>query len=301
MSRLAVTGLLASLHFTVTAMDVNPLWNFADPAASEAAFRAALAKSPSRDDALTLETQIARSLGLRARFVEAHALLDGIETRLDGAGAEPKVRYLLERGRVFRSSKHIDASRPLFEAAATSAGAAWLADLQIDALHMLALVAADPPARLLANERALAAALASPDAAARRWEASIANNLGMDLHEIGRYDEALAAFRRALAARERLGNVERIRVARWMVAWTLRALKRHDEALADLRALAAEFEAAGNSDGFVFEEIAENLAATGRPDDARPYYARAFAVLSADTSPSRPDAEHLARLERLSR
>lgn len=282
-------------------MDVSPLWNFADPAASEAAFRTALTLGPSRDDALTLETQIARSLGLRSRFAEAHAVLDAVEARLAGAGAEPKVRYLLERGRVHRSSKAVDASRSLFEEAAARAGDAQLAGLQIDALHMVALVAPTPEERLLANERALAAALASSDPSARRWEASLANNIGVELHGLGRHEEALSTFKRALAARERLGKADGVRVARWTIAWTLRALKRHDEALADLRALAAELEAAGQADGFVFEELAENLAATGRNDEARSFYAKAFAALSADASLDRPDADHLARLQGLSR
>ena len=76
-------------------MDVSPYWNFDDPAASEAAFRRALAERPGGDDALTLQTQIARTLSLRSRFAEAHVLLDTIEPQLAGAGAEPRVRWLL--------------------------------------------------------------------------------------------------------------------------------------------------------------------------------------------------------------
>lgn len=62
-------------------MDVSALWDCADRAASEAAFRAALARGPGRNDALTLATQIARSLGLRSLFAEAHAVLDAVEAR----------------------------------------------------------------------------------------------------------------------------------------------------------------------------------------------------------------------------
>jgi tetratricopeptide (TPR) repeat protein len=123
----------------------------------------------------------------------------------------------------------------------------------------------------------------------------------MTHHDAGRYPEALASFETALAARERIGDPGRTRVARWMVAWTLRSLGRHDEALAILRRLEAENEAAGTPDGYVFEELAENLLVQGRGDAARPYFARAWQLLSADTSLDRPSAEHLARLDRLSR
>ncbi len=106
---------------------------------------------------------------------------------------------------------------------------------------------------------------AARDAQARRWEGSLLNNLGWVLHDAGRHEEALAQFRAALAARERDGApTTRVREARWAVARELRALGRHDEALALLRALEAELAAAGASDPFVPEEIAENLRALSR-------------------------------------
>jgi tetratricopeptide (TPR) repeat protein len=296
-------GLALAVLFCLDAMamDVSPYWNFADPAASEAAFRAALARHPEGDDALVLQTQIARTLGLRSRFAEAHALLDALEPKLSGAGAEPRVRWLLERGRTFRSSKAPERARPLFDDAAARAHAAGLDALEVDALHMIALVEADPEGQLRWNRQALAVAAASADKAARDWDASLANNIGMTLHDTGRYPEALASFETALAARERIGNAARIREARWMVAWALRSLKRHDEALAILRRLDAETEAAGTPDGFVFEELGENLLALGQGEAAKAWFGKAWRLLSADASLDRPDDERLARLDRLSR
>jgi len=135
----------------------------------------------------------------------------------------------------------------------------------------------------------------SADPAARNWDASLANNIGMSLHDAGRDDEALASFQTALAARQRIGDVARIREAHWMIAWTLRSLHRHDEAMAILRRLEAE-----GADGYVYEEIAENLAAEQKLDAARPYFGKAWRLLSAEPSLDRPDDERLARLERLS-
>ncbi|MEO6362760.1 MAG: tetratricopeptide repeat protein [Caldimonas sp.] len=296
---------LAGLIFAATracAVDVTPLWNFADPAASEQAFRGALAAATNADDVLVLQTQIARTYSLRSRFADAHALLDAIEPALPTAGAEPRVRALLERGRTWRSSSSPERARPLFEEAAALAETTALDALRVDAVHMLALVETDPARQLAFNERALAIALASAEPTARRWEASLANNIGMSLHDAGRHDDALAAFRRALAAREHMAaGADAMRGARWMVAWALRPLGRHDEALAILRALEQETAALGVPDGFVFEEIAENLLASGHAEAARPMFARAFALHSGDTSLERPDAARLSRLERLSR
>ena len=298
----SLVPVLATAFFVIgaQAMDIKGLWNFADPAASEAVFRERLA-SVSGDYALSLQTQIARSLGLRSRFDEAHAVLDQIEPHLAGAGDEPRVRYLLERGRTFRSSRQVDRARPLFAQAVEAAAAAGLDELSVDAMHMLALVEPAAAEQMRWNLRALALAESSVDANARSWKASLANNIGMTLHEEGKFDEALRQFRSAVIAREPMGNAANTRAAHWMVAWTLRSLKRHDEALDILRRLEREAAAADEADGFVFEELAENLLAVGQAAPARPYFAQAHAALSADSSLDRVDDARLARLLALSK
>lgn len=93
-----------------------------------------------------------------------------------------------------------------------------------------------------------------PDA--RRWEASLLNNLGMALHDAGDLEAALTAFEEAVVIREREGDTGKTRVARWMVGWTLRLLGRTGEALAMQRQLESELEAAGEHDPYVDEELA---------------------------------------------
>lgn len=286
--------------FEASALDVRALWDFADPAASEAVFRAELARAGG-DAALVLRTQVARTLGLRRRFAEGHAVLDAVDAALAGAGAEPRVRTLLERGRLWRSGGEPQRARPLFEQALARADATRLPELAIDAMHMVALVEPELAAQIDWNQRALERARASSDPRARRWEASLLTNIGMSLMDVGRHAEALQRFRGALAAREREGTRPEIRVARWTVAWALRHLARHDEALEILRGLERELSAAGGSDGFVFEEIGENLLAQGRADAARPWFAQAHAALSQEHPRERPDAARLARLLELSR
>ena len=104
----------------------------------------------------------------------------------------------------------------------------------------------------------------SPDPAARRWVASIANNMAWARHDAGAYDEALELFTLALVERERQDDPGRTRIARWSVARCLRSLGRTEEALAEQRSLQAELDVLGETDEHVTEEIAECLRALGR-------------------------------------
>ena len=222
------------------ALDLSLLWDFAQPDVSEQRFRTALTAA-SGDDALVLQTQIARTFGLRGDFAQAQQILDGLEPQLDSAGGEVRARHALERGRTLSSATHPPESqtapvkttaRAAYRRALTIAVAAGLDDLAIDALHMLAFVDTDPADQLVWGLQALSVMESSSQPAAWRWEGSLRNNVGYALHQQGRYEEALAQFGLALAFRERAGHAEPIRVATWMVAWTLRALGRMDEALA---------------------------------------------------------------------
>ncbi len=229
--------------------DPAELWDFDDPVGSEARFRAA-ADTAEGSERLVLITQVARALGLQERYDEGHAVLDQLSVDDD----EVATRVSLERGRLLRSAGEADEARPHFEAAAAAARESGLEALHVDALHMVALVApAEDQQRL--TEEALAVARASSAQAARDWDASLLNNLGMAHTDNGDWPAALAAFEEALAARERIGDAARTRVARWMVGWALRNLGRTEEALAVQTALKAELEAAGEEDPYVDEEL----------------------------------------------
>ena len=174
---------------------------------------------------------------------------------------------------------------------------AGLDELGVDAMHMVALVEPGPEWQMHWNRAALALAQVSKEPHARNWDASLANNIGMTLHEQGHYQASLESFRTALAARERIGKPGRIREAHWMIAWTLRFLKRQDEALLIVRRLQAETTEA--PDGHVFEELGENLLILGRDAEARPYFARAWELLSKEPSPLRADQTRLEGLRRI--
>lgn len=229
---------------------IDELWDFEDPAGSEARFRAAAETSPDR--AALFATQVARALGLQERYAEAHDVLD----ELAGATGEAAVRAVLERGRLHRSAGDApDVAAALFAEAAELAAREDLPGLQVDALHMVALMAETPDEQITRNRAALEVALASADEDARRWEASLLNNIGCALVDAERLDEALTAFEQALTVRQAQGKPRETQIAQWMVAWTLRLLGRTDEARTRQLALKAELDQAGVDDPYVHEEL----------------------------------------------
>lgn len=229
------------------------VWDWDDPAGSERRFREIADSVPAMR--LPALTQVARALGLQERYGDAHAVLDEVTGADDGALPEVAVRARLERGRLLRSAGRPADAVPLFEEAADRAVAGGQEALRVDALHMLALEGTVPE-RLERTRAALAVARASRAEEARRWDASLLNNLGMAQHDAGDVEGALESFEAALALREERGQVREARVARWMVGWTLRLLGRRADALAVQQSLRAELDAAGEDDPYVDEELA---------------------------------------------
>ncbi|HEY7525432.1 MAG TPA: tetratricopeptide repeat protein [Candidatus Limnocylindria bacterium] len=275
---------------------IDELWDWDNPADSEARFRAAAAAATSKRERAILLTQVARALGLQGRSTEALAVLDA----LPGGDAELATRAVLERGRVLNSAGDSAAARPLFEQALAGAEAAGLEHLAVDAVHMLAIVA--PPGEQAAlNERAIAMAESAQDPRARQWLASLYNNLGWTRFDAGDHREALRLFELALQERRRLQQPRETGIARWAVARALRAVGRLDEALAAQQQLAADNAAAGVADPYVDEELGECLLALGRGEEARPHFATAADGLAADPWLAEHEPARIARLRELSR
>jgi tetratricopeptide (TPR) repeat protein len=254
-------------------IDLSKLWNFSKPELSEQRFRDALATATG-EDALVLQTQIARTYGLRGDFARAQQVLAEIEpqVQVQGAGYEAKVRYFLELGRTYASTAHSPESqtaeakeqaRTAYLRAFELAEQGKLDNLAIDALHMMTMVDTAPEDQLEWNRKAVAYMDASTQPEARKWESSLHNNTGYALYLLGRYEEALAEFNLALEGRIRSGDPGPIRIAYWMIAWTLRAMGRLEEALEIQLRLEKECEAAGEPDPYVFEELEHLYRALG--------------------------------------
>jgi tetratricopeptide (TPR) repeat protein len=284
-----------------TPPDVDSLWNYADPAATETVFRDTLARAGGEAAPvawrLELLTQLARTQSLQRKWDACHAILDQVEPHLSDDGHMPRVRVrlALERGRAFNDVGRFDEAKRQFAGAWELAKANRIDGLAVDAAHMLGIM--DPPEEAIAwNERALAYAESSDEPKAKRWYGTLNNNLGWAYHRVHRYADALRLFRDLVDHFADHGLTAREQVARYSVAKTLRLMGDAVPALATQLDLIRAAEDAGQPDGYFMEEAAECLLALGRNDEARPYFARAHEILSKD--PWFPPGE-AARLERM--
>lgn len=268
-------------------IDVSTLWDFNKPELSEERFRSALFTA-SADDALLLQTQIARTYGIRRNFSQAQQILSDIEPQIQSASVETKVRYYLELGRTYSSATHPPESqttqvrelaRSAYMHASELAQNEKLDGLAIDALHMMTFVDTAPEEQVEWNRKAIALMQSSSQQDVKKWEGSLHNNTGYTLHLLGRYEDALLEFKLALAAHERGGNPQTIRIAYWMIAWTLRALDRLNEAIEIQLQLELECDKAGEPDPYVFEELELLYKALNNDEKAEFYAARRKATM----------------------
>ena len=133
------------------------------------------------------------------------------------------------------------------------------------------------------NLKALAAAEAADDARARGWRASLLHNLGWTIHDAAITTRALDYWQKALAVREAANDARaHPRRASWTVARGLRSLGRLDEAEAMQRALAAETREGGCAGRLTSTRSWPRSRSPQRRAAARPWAAKAYAVLSDD-------------------
>jgi tetratricopeptide (TPR) repeat protein len=282
--------------------DFDSWWDYNDPAGTEAKFRELLPKARESQDKsyyAQLLTQIARTEGLQRKFEDAHRTLDTVEALLSDDLVVAKIRYLLERGRVYNSSSQREKSKPLFRQA-WEHGIAKGEDFHaVDAAHMLAIV--EPSEKQLEwAEKAMSVAEKSKDQRARNWLGSLYNNTGWTYHDLKQYDKALEMFEKGLKFREEKKDEEGIRIAKWTIARTYRSLRRIEESLKIQRDLEKEIEEKGiEHDGYVFEEIAECLLLLDKKEEAKKYFGLAYQLLSKDPWLSANQQDRLQRLKEL--
>ena len=279
--------------------EIRALWDFNDPAKSEANFRRLLTQTADQADLtyqLQIKTQLARSLGLQKKFADADAVLDEVEKQLDEAPPIVRVRFLLERGRVRNSSGNPEVAKPLFEQALSVAEESGEDALALDALHMVAIACQGREA-LEWNLRGIKIAEASENPKARGWLGPLYNNTGWTYHDdFKEYEKALDLFQKGVKFRTEQGQVKETQIAHWCVARALRSLGRVKEALEIQEKLKAEHAAAGTKDGFVQEELAECNLILGNPEAAQ-----AAAALAAEQLAEMDwfKEEHPKRIERM--
>ena len=259
---------------------LRALWDFGDLDGTEERLREQLAAETTDSGRAEVTAELARVHGLRGSFDDGDALLDQAEALAVGTPAVA-ARIELERGRLRRSSGDPDAARPLFESAYTGALATEQWFLAADAAHMVALVAGSREGFVDWTRRGIE--LAETHEQASYWSGPLLNNLGWEHYEADAFDLALAAFERALVARERdPGNADGIEFALYAVGKTCRALGRAAEAAPLLERALASAASRGHEDGWYHEELAEEYAALGRADEAREQAALAIPLLERD-------------------
>jgi len=206
---------------SISQEDLDALWNFSDPVASEAAFRGAISTTDEPVSRAVLGTQLARALGLQERYDEADRVLEGIDAPVPAIRA----RVALERGRLRNSGGHPEDAVAFFEIAASVVEAANEPFLLVDALHMLGI--ADAERGEVHTTRALEV-LDTLDAASdrrtQRWRVALHNNRGWALFDAGELSEALHEFEQALRDAEEFGTEEQRGWAREAIEECLEAI-----------------------------------------------------------------------------
>lgn len=175
----------------VSQEDLDALWDFDDPIASEGAFRAAISSSDYTVGRAVLGTQLARALGLQGRFDEADRVLESV----DAAVPVIRARVALERGRLRNSGGHPENAIDFFVNAASIAEAAGDRFLLVDALHMLGIAQPELSARHTAAALAVLENVA--ERRTQRWRVALHSNRGWALVDQGELAAALLEFEQA--------------------------------------------------------------------------------------------------------
>src|SRR5262245_43745463 len=165
--------------------DIDSLWNYSDPTASEPAFLAALGEARAagdRDYLAQLLTQLARSQVLQRRYEEGHTTLDAAERLLSDQTPVANIRYLLERGRAWNDTGRAAEAKRVFGEAYWLAVEQSLDALAVDAAHMLGVM--EPIKEAVHwNQIAIELAQSSQEPLARRWLGTLHINLGSNYQQ----------------------------------------------------------------------------------------------------------------------
>ncbi|WP_391115828.1 tetratricopeptide repeat protein [Psychrobacillus sp. L3] len=278
----------------------DTLWDYNHPEKTEQKFISLLTEAEESGNIeylAELLTQIARSQGLQAKFELAHETLDRAESLLNKDIIVARVRYFLERGRVFNSSSKPIVAVPLFLLAWELGIQSGEDDYAVDAAHMLGIAEATSEKRMEWNMKALEYAEKHPKAS--RWLGSLYNNIGWAKVENGNLEEALELFKRALEFRIEQGNSNSVFIAKWCVAKVLRILGQVEESFAIQKKLLVETKQTTNPDGYVLEEIAECLLLLDRNEEAKQYFSLCYDRLILDDYLVSNSPERIARIKEL--
>jgi tetratricopeptide (TPR) repeat protein len=239
--------------------DFDKLWDYNKPDQTEIKFREILPAAKHSGNIsyyAQLLTQIARTEGLQRKFEDAHKTLDKVKPLINKNLKLVEVRYLLERGRIFNSSKNPDKARPLFIKAIDLGQKAKLDYHTIDAVHMMGIIEKNPEEQLKWHEKAIELSEKTSDHKAKKWLGSLYNNVGWTYHDNEEFYKALDYFSKNVEWHEERKTVRGLIIAKWAVARTLRSLNNIDVAIHMHLSLIKEIEEKElEEDGYIYEEL----------------------------------------------
>ncbi len=273
--------------------DFDAFWNYADPNTTEIKFREVLNSADTKDELYIaeLKTQIARTLGLQRKFEDGHSILNEIDNVLIDENAQLATRYFLEKGRLHNSNNEKELAYEEFMKASECARLNQFGFYQVDALHMLGIVAKAEDS-LSWNEKAITAAETATEARAKNWLGSLYNNTGWTYFDMKQYDKAIDLFQKCLFWNIDKNRMEAARIAKYSIAKSYRMQGKHNEALFILDEIAA-----GEPDGYIHEELAENYLATNDLQQAKENFQLTYDLLSEDIWLKANEQERIARWE----
>jgi tetratricopeptide (TPR) repeat protein len=280
-----------------TLPDLDTIWNYQDPEASEARFRALLPRAKEqRAYHIELLTQLARSVCLQRRYDDAHAILDEAEACLTDDLRRPRLRCHLERSRILNDTGHPQASIAQAQKARDIGDEIGELHLTADALHMIAYVVPDDEEAIHWHDVAIEFCEAHvADERMRRWLSTLYINVGDKYEALGRFAEGIDSVNEGIDVAEKLGLTTKVLRARCLLA----RLHRLDDRLAQAKTMIESVRNAGFAEGWVHEELAECLQAAGKPADAAREFRRAHELFSKDPWYPPTRMERLARIKRL--
>jgi tetratricopeptide (TPR) repeat protein len=291
-----------SITDSVVENDFDKLWDYDNPSETEKKFKElipVLKDSENKSAYFQLLTQTARTLGLQMKFEEAHKLLDEVEPMITDEFYVAKIRYMLERGRTFRSSKQVERSRDFFINAYELAVKHNEDNYAIDAAHMLGIIEPFKEAQEW-NELAMKLSEKTKDEKAKKWLGPLYNNTAWNYHDNKEYEKALEIFRKNVDFHTQRESKQQLIIAKWSVARALRSLDKTDEAAEMQLSLLKEIEEKGlEQDGYIYEELGELYLIKKNNAEAKKYFGLAYDLLSKDIWLAANEKDRLERLKAL--
>jgi len=283
--------------------DFDTFWDYNNPENTEVLFKSFLVLAEESGDTSYLAqllTQIARTQGMQMKFEEAHITLDLAEQLIKDDLKIVRIRYLLERGRIYNSSGQPDLAKPLFLEAYDLSIENNIDNYALDAAHMLGIVES-PEKQIEWNLIALEIAENTDDEDVKRWLGPLYNNIGWTFFDLEEYDSALEMFTKGLEWRKEAGDENGARIAKWCIGRLYREIGEFDKALYIQHELENEIiENDLEEDGYVYEELAECYLLKGNEENAKKYFRQAYKFLSQDPWLQENESERLERLKELS-